>query len=50
MAAIHNLLTRLSTFLYRRPRVALALLLFPPLLWLGVAYVGALGALLVQSF
>ena len=49
MAAIHNLLTRLSTFLYRRPRVALALLLFPPLLWLGVAYVGALGALLVQS-
>lgn len=50
MAVIHNLLTRLSTFLYRRPRVALALLLVPPLLWLGVAYVGALGALLVQSF
>lgn len=43
------MLTRLSTFLYRRPKVALALLLLPPLLWLGVAYVGALVALLVQS-
>lgn len=43
------MLTRLSTFLYRRPKVALALLLLPPLLWLGVAYVGALAALLVQS-
>jgi putative spermidine/putrescine transport system permease protein len=42
-------LTHLSTFLYRRPKVALALLLLPPLLWLGVAYVGALAALLVQS-
>ncbi len=44
------MLTRLSTFLYRRPKVALALLLGPPLLWLAVAYIGALGALLVQSF
>jgi putative spermidine/putrescine transport system permease protein len=43
-------LTRLSTFLYRRPKVTLALLLLPPLLWLGVAYLGALAALLVQSF
>lgn len=43
------MLTHLSTFLYRRPKVALALLLLPPLLWLGVAYVGALAALLVQS-
>ena len=44
------MLTRLSTFLYRRPKVTLALLLLPPLLWLGLAYVGALGALLAQSF
>ena len=44
------MLTRLSTFLYRRPKVTLALLLLPPLLWFGLAYVGALAALLVQSF
>ena len=42
--------TRLSTFLYLRPRWTLALLLGPPLLWLGVAYLGALASLLVQSF
>lgn len=41
---------RLSTYLYLRPRLTLALLLGPPLLWLGVAYLGALFALLVQSF
>ncbi|MEO8277307.1 MAG: ABC transporter permease [Thermoanaerobaculia bacterium] len=44
------MLTRLSTFLFRRPRLSLALLLAPPLLWLGVVYVGSLGALLTQSF
>ncbi|HBL30837.1 MAG TPA: spermidine/putrescine ABC transporter permease [Acidobacteria bacterium] len=43
-------LQALSTFLYRRPRLALALLLGPPLLWLGVVYLGSLGALLLQSF
>jgi putative spermidine/putrescine transport system permease protein len=41
---------RLSTFLYRRPRLLLALLLVPPLLWLGVVYLGSLLALLVNSF
>jgi putative spermidine/putrescine transport system permease protein len=41
---------RLSDFLYRRPRVLLAILLGPPLLWLGVVYVGSLLALLAQSF
>ena len=41
---------RLSTFLYLRPRLLLALLLGPPLLWLGVVYLGSLFALLVQSF
>jgi putative spermidine/putrescine transport system permease protein len=35
--------------LYRRPRLLLALLLGPPLAWLGIVYVGSLMALLVQS-
>jgi len=42
-------LGRLSTFLYLRPRVMLLLLLVPPLLWLGVIYLGSLFALLAQS-
>ena len=40
----------LATFLYRRPRLLLVLLLAPPLLWLGVVYLGSLAALLVNSF
>jgi putative spermidine/putrescine transport system permease protein len=43
-------LRRLSTFLYRRPILSLILLLAPPLLWLGVVYLGSLFALLIQSF
>jgi len=42
-------LGRLSTFLYLRPRLMLLLLLVPPLLWLGVIYLGSLFALLAQS-
>ena len=41
---------RLSTSLYLRPRLLLLLLLGPPLLWLGVIYLGSLFALLAQSF
>lgn len=41
---------RLSTFLYRRPGLVLALLLGPPLLWLVVVYLGSLLTLLLQSF
>jgi putative spermidine/putrescine transport system permease protein len=41
---------RLSTFLYRRPALALILLLAPPLVWLGVVYLGSLFSLVVQSF
>ncbi len=41
---------RLTAIFWRRPRVLLALLLGPPLLWLGVVYVGSLAALLWQSF
>jgi putative spermidine/putrescine transport system permease protein len=40
---------RLSDLFWRRPRVLLFLLLMPPLMWLGVIYVGALFALLAQS-
>ncbi|HXV35963.1 MAG TPA: ABC transporter permease [Myxococcota bacterium] len=38
-----------STALWLRPRLLLALLLLPPLLWLGVVYLGAMLALLLQS-
>jgi putative spermidine/putrescine transport system permease protein len=44
------LVQRISTALYRRPRLLLALLLAPPLAWLGIIYLGSLSALLVQSF
>ena len=43
-------LRRLSDVLFRHPRVFLLLLLAPPLLWLGIVYVGSLLALLIQSF
>ncbi len=41
---------RLTALFWRRPKVLLALMLTPPLLWLGVVYVGSLAALLLQSF
>jgi len=41
---------RISAFFHRHPRLKLALMLAPPLIWLGVVYLGSLGALLVQSF
>ncbi|MEA2779771.1 MAG: putative spermidine/putrescine transport system permease protein [Rhodospirillaceae bacterium] len=40
---------RFSTFLYLRPRLVLLLLLLPPVLWLGIVYLGSLFALLAQS-
>jgi len=43
-------LRRLSDLFYLHPRLFLALLLGPPLLWLGLVYVGSLLALLAQSF
>jgi putative spermidine/putrescine transport system permease protein len=49
-AAPQGALARLSDALWRRPRLLLALLLLPPALWLGVIYLGALFALLAQSF
>lgn len=41
---------RLSDLFWRRPRLLLALLLAPPVLWLGIVYLGSLFALLAQSF
>jgi len=41
---------RLSDALFKRRGFLLTLLLVPPLLWLGIVYVGSLVALLLQSF
>ena len=41
---------RLSDLFWRRPKLLLFLMLTPPLLWLGIIYIGALIALLLQSF
>ncbi len=40
----------LSDLLWRRPRLLLLLMLLPPVLWLGIVYIGSLFALLAQSF
>ena len=45
-----GLADRLTAFFWRRPKAFLLLLLTPPLLWLGVVYLGSLFALLWQSF
>lgn len=44
------LLRRIGTYLYQHPFITLLLMLALPLLWLGVFYIGALLALLVNSF
>ena len=43
-------MNRASTYLYQRPKLILALLLGPPLLYMLVVYLGSLFALLVNSF
>jgi putative spermidine/putrescine transport system permease protein len=40
----------LASYFYRHPMLGIFLLLLPPLLWLGVVYLGSLFALLLQSF
>ncbi|PBB33457.1 ABC transporter permease [Mesorhizobium sp. M1A.F.Ca.IN.020.06.1.1] len=40
----------LSDLFWRRPILLLLLMLLPPLLWLGIVYIGSLFALLLQSF
>ena len=48
--APRGLADRLTTLFWRHPRLLLTLLITPPLLWLGVVYLGSLAALLLQSF
>ncbi|WP_137153586.1 ABC transporter permease [Rhizobium sp. FKL33] len=45
-----GVISRASATLWRRPKLLLALMLAPPLLWLGVIYIGSLLTLLLQSF
>jgi putative spermidine/putrescine transport system permease protein len=40
----------LSDLFWRRPKFLLVLMLLPPVLWLGIVYIGSLIALLAQSF
>lgn len=47
---MNGAMASLSDALWRRPRLFLVLLLAPPVLWLGVIYLGSLFALLAQSF
>lgn len=44
------MLSRLSTYLYQRPKLILALLLGPPMLYMLIVYIGSLMALLLNSF
>ena len=44
------MLMRLSTYMYQRPRLVLALLLGPPLIYMVVIYLGSLFNLLIYSF
>ncbi len=43
-------MVQVSDTLWRRPNLLLLLLVIPPVLWLGVVYLGSLFALLAQSF
>jgi putative spermidine/putrescine transport system permease protein len=45
-----GLADRMTAVFWRRPGLLLALLLTPPLLWLGLVYLGSLAALMLQSF
>ena len=45
-----GVLGRISDFLLAHPKLLTLLLLLPPLLWIGVVYIGSLFALLLQSF
>ena len=45
-----GLVDRMSSTFWRQPRLLLFLMLTPPLLWLGIIYIGSLFALLAQSF
>jgi putative spermidine/putrescine transport system permease protein len=44
------MLKRVSTYLYLHPKVTLALLLGPPMLWMTAVYLGSLFTMLLNSF
>jgi len=44
------MLNRISTYFYLHPRLVLALLLLPPLIWFLAVYIGSLVTLLINSF
>jgi putative spermidine/putrescine transport system permease protein len=46
----NGILERISDLFLVRPKLLTFVLLLPPLLWIGVVYVGSLFALLLQSF
>lgn len=50
LAGRAGLFGALSDLFWRQPRLLLLLMLTPPLLWLGIIYLGSLFALLAQSF
>jgi putative spermidine/putrescine transport system permease protein len=45
-----GLARRLATWFYRRPRAQLVSVLAAPIAWLGLAYLGSLGILLLNAF
>jgi putative spermidine/putrescine transport system permease protein len=45
-----GVLDRISDVFFARPKLFTFMLLLPPLLWIGIVYVGSLFALLLQSF
>ena len=45
-----GILQQISDLFFARPKLLTLLLLLPPLLWIGIVYVGSLFALLLQSF
>ena len=45
-----GVLGALSDFFWRQPKLLVFLMLLPAILWLGIVYIGALFALLLQSF
>lgn len=45
-----GLFNRISDQFWRHPRLLLLIMLAPPVLWLGIVYIGSLVALLAQSF
>jgi putative spermidine/putrescine transport system permease protein len=49
-AAAAGVWARTSDSLWRHPRLLIFLLITPPVLWLGIVYLGSLFALLAQSF